>query len=779
MNKRLFSLLLVLALVVSLLPVPAQAIVTYTRSGNLSKAKLTQAQIVALLHANPTTYEGETFVTQPSVTAPYAPGQVSSTALNATLNRLNALRTLAGLAPVKLNAALTQKAQYGPILLASSSFGHHPAKPADMDQAFYDKAHEATSNSNIAAGQAIVKSIDQFMDDPGSNNMYNVGHRQWQLSPALGQVGFGYATGGYYGSYTTEKVWDDSISTYSGGAGWKNIDFISWPASGNFPSGEGFFSSRVPWSCSLNPDKFTINSITQVTVSILRASDGAIWTMRGAEQSTAPTGTYLVKADTYGKNSLSLVFYPQNTGTLDGTYYVNISGVLDKKTGKAVNFDYQVDFFQLSDLYEYRDGYAATCYSQGYQGDAWCSCCDQAHYVGRGQNLPTTEHTPSSEPAYARPATCTAAGYTGDILCAEPNCRRTLTRGTRIEQLPHTPSGQREGARKATCGWVGYTGDLRCADCGRLMEASQQIPMLPEHTPADHLTSVIPATCTSFGYTGDLNCSVCNTTLEAGQFVDALGHSKSAAPTGVIAAACTTGGYTGDYLCARCGEVLQSGRSTSALGHSYGAWTTTVQPTLTATGSKFRTCHCGAQETAVIPKLSNPYRDVASLDYFYESVMWAAANNITAGITPTQFGPNRSCTRAQVVTFLWRAAGCPEPSGVSNPFHDVPASDYYYKAVLWAVEQGITAGISPTQFGPNRSCTRAQVVSFLWRCNGCPTPGASASPFADVSSNQYYYTPVLWAVEEGITSGVSPTRFGPNQTCTRAQVVSFLYRNET
>ena len=172
----------------------------------------------------------------------------------------------------------------------------------------------------------------------------------------------------------------------------------------------------------------------------------------------------------------------------------------------------------------------------------------------------------------------------------------------------------------------------------------------------------------------------------------------------------------------------------------------------------------------------NPFKDVKSSDYFYEPVLWALYNGVTTGTSATTFSPNSPCTRAQVVTFLWRSVGSPEPSVTTNPFKDVAANAYYYKAVLWAVEEGITTGTSATTFGPESPCTRAQVVTFLWRADGSTAPNSDSNPFKDVSTGAYYYNAVLWAVEKNITTGLSTTSFGPDATCSRAQIVTFLFR---
>ena len=167
--------------------------------------------------------------------------------------------------------------------------------------------------------------------------------------------------------------------------------------------------------------------------------------------------------------------------------------------------------------------------------------------------------------------------------------------------------------------------------------------------------------------------------------------------------------------------------------------------------------------------------DVATGSYYEDAVDWAVENGITQGTDDTHFSPDGICTRAQAVTFLWRAAGSPAPRSRTVPFTDVPAGSYYYDAVLWAVENGITEGTSDTTFSPNMTCTRAQIVAFLWRSEKSPAAG-TANPFADVKSTAYYADAVLWAVKENITRGTTNTTFSPDADCTRSQIVTFLWR---
>lgn len=170
------------------------------------------------------------------------------------------------------------------------------------------------------------------------------------------------------------------------------------------------------------------------------------------------------------------------------------------------------------------------------------------------------------------------------------------------------------------------------------------------------------------------------------------------------------------------------------------------------------------------------FQDIPSGAYYANAVSWAVANNVTNGTSATTFSPEATCTRGQIVTFLWRAAGEPAPNGTVNPFTDVKSGAYYYNAVLWAVERGITSGTSKTTFSPDEGCTRGQVATFLWRYESMPG-NTTRNPFTDVRTSAYYYGAVLWAVENGITNGTSATTFEPEATCTRGQIVTFLYRD--
>ena len=169
----------------------------------------------------------------------------------------------------------------------------------------------------------------------------------------------------------------------------------------------------------------------------------------------------------------------------------------------------------------------------------------------------------------------------------------------------------------------------------------------------------------------------------------------------------------------------------------------------------------------------NFFVDVKASDYYYDAVLWAAQNGITSGTDAEHFSPNQPCTRAQIVTFLWRAAGSPEPKAMSS-FSDVSADSYYAKAVAWAVENGITTGTGDGKFSPDATCTRAQSVTFLFRAIGKLVD--SKAEFSDVLTDSYYANAVAWAVENGVTNGIGDGLFGPDNSCTRAQIVTFLFR---
>ncbi len=239
----------------------------------------------------------------------------------------------------------------------------------------------------------------------------------------------------------------------------------------------------------------------------------------------------------------------------------------------------------------------------------------------------------------------------------------------------------------------------------------------------------------------------------------------------------TNGGSAVTSLPKASGTVVDlSGYKPTRDGYTFAGWysdeaftTKVTSVTLTKSITVY------AKWTGKTAQSTNSFADVADNAYYRDAVLWAVENNVTSGTSDTAFSPSTNCTRAQAVTFLWRAEGSPEPTAADCPFTDVSASSYYYKAVLWAVERGITDGITSTTFVPNGIVTRGQAVTFLWRAAGNPA-SSSVNAFTDISPNEYCCDAVAWAVEQGIAQGTSDTAFLPNSSCTRSQIVTFLYR---
>ena len=207
------------------------------------------------------------------------------------------------------------------------------------------------------------------------------------------------------------------------------------------------------------------------------------------------------------------------------------------------------------------------------------------------------------------------------------------------------------------------------------------------------------------------------------------------------------------------------------------------EPTVDQEGALRYTCaRCGRTRTEALPFR---FADVKPGAYYETPVYWALRHEprITSGTDATHFSPKKTCTREQVVSFLWAAMGKPEPETPADaahiPFVDVKPTAYSCKAVLWAVENGVTTGTDANHFSPKKGCTREQVAAFLWTLAGKPEPMGIESPFADVPAGKYYFKPVLWAVENGVTEGVGGGKFGVGKTCTRGQIVTFLYKAMT
>lgn len=357
--------------------------------------------------------------------------------------------------------------------------------------------------------------------------------------------------------------------------------------------------------------------------------------------------------------------------------------------------------------------------------------------------------------------TCTANGYT----VHKCSCGDTKT-DSYTKMLSHSYQGGicvrcgvledhkhdfKQTVTAPTCISEGFT-TYTCA-CGESYKKNYVSAL--EHKP--ELKNEKKAGCLKGGYTGDEVCTVCGKVFKAGSVILALGHSTEL--RNEKAATCVNGGYTGDLVCVRCGDIIEQGKATAAAGHKFFGGKCSV---------------CDAQESGSRSVEAKSFDDVIPGTFYYDAVMWAVKNNITKGTGASTFSPGDGCTRFQIVTFLWRACGCPTAATAAS-FSDVSPSDSFYEAVRWAVERGITNGTGGSSFSPYATCTRAQIVTFLYRAAGSPTV-SSGIRFFDVAPNAFCRDAVVWATERGITNGTSDTTFSPDAACTRAEVVTLLYR---
>ena len=297
-----------------------------------------------------------------------------------------------------------------------------------------------------------------------------------------------------------------------------------------------------------------------------------------------------------------------------------------------------------------------------------------------------------------------------------------------------------------------------CTVCGE-KDPNYKPPAPPVHTHTVVIDQAVAATCTKSGLTEGKHCSVCKAIIVAQQEIKALGHTPE--EVAAVAATCTTDGMTAGTKCSVCGTVLSGCEVVKALGHDF---------------KDGKCTRCGEKDPNYVPPVVNPFKDVEKSSPYYDAIIWAADKGVTTGKTADTFGINDGCTRAQIVTFLYRAAGSPEvKADTVNPFTDVSKDSVYYNAILWAVEKGITKGTTETTFDPNAVCTRGQIVTFLFRASG-DEKVATGTDFADVASGSYCADAVAWAVANKVANGFADGTFRPEATCTRGQAVTFIYR---
>ena len=315
------------------------------------------------------------------------------------------------------------------------------------------------------------------------------------------------------------------------------------------------------------------------------------------------------------------------------------------------------------------------------------------------------------------------------------------------QKTKHVASDKLANVKEATCTEEGYTGDVVCKFCGEVMKPGEKTKMV-DHTP-EAVEAKAP-TCTEPGVTKGTICKVCKKVLEAQETVPALGHKTEL--VNAKDATCTEAGYTGDKVCSRCNVTLEKGKDIKALGHNY---------------VKGICSRCDAKQPGYMP-----FTDVKSADQFYSDIMWAWENGIVEGDDTGMFRADSKLTRAQVVTMLWRMYDKPTAKNAAT-FTDL-TQNWYKDAVAWAVEKGIVNGVGNNKFAPNDTCTRAQIVTMLWRLNGSQKVTPTIN-FTDLTQD-WYKNAVAWAANNGITKGDGASHFYPANACTRGEAVAFIHR---
>lgn len=318
---------------------------------------------------------------------------------------------------------------------------------------------------------------------------------------------------------------------------------------------------------------------------------------------------------------------------------------------------------------------------------------------------------------------------------------------TTKQKTKHVASDKLANVKEATCTEEGYTGDVVCKFCGEVMKPGEKTKMV-DHTPV--AVEAKAPTCTEPGISKGTVCKVCEKVLSGQETVPALGHDPKL--VNAKDATCTEAGYSGDKVCTRCNVTLEKGKDIKALGHNF---------------VKGVCSRCDAKQTGY-----NPFSDVKSTDRFYSDIMWAWENGIVEGDDTGMFRADGKLTRAQVVTMLWRMNDKPTAKNAAT-FTDL-TQDWYKAAVAWAVEKGIVNGVGNNKFAPNETCTRAQIVTMLWRLDGEKKVTPTIN-FTDLTQN-WYKDAVAWAANNGITKGDGAGHFYPANDCTRGEAVAFIHR---
>ena len=790
-----------------------------SKSGILTIADPTQDEIRAAYaqYQKPT----QRYSVAPSVKAPYAAGVVDANYLQQALNYLNYYRMVAKLQPLQLSPEKNNLAQHGAVLLGVlNQLLHDPAdslRPSDMDVDFFQTGKLATAISTISSFsfrdyvqnhgweqtnlykiQEMIPYVLMFqIRDYDRSNFQCLGHRRYLLSPYLKDCGFGVADSA--DAYTMYFVVEHSLSKWPAAELVQNpdYDYIAWPPSGNCP--QQLMEKTYPWSVCLNEDRYLVPAIKDssgrdtsvgdrsgIVIRVTRQSDGRVWTF----DQNSPDGSAISNPAAYNAPyfyidkrargfgpvredwitdttvymsfaSSAIIFRPdfEDNEPFAGIYNVRITG-LKTVNGSPTELNYQVNFFDItpcehawSEWYVSRE---AGCTEEGLLART-CSICGAAETqtfpaLGHAWSQWETALMPDCEHDGAEARVCSRCG------ASESRSLAALGHAWGGEQLIREPGCTEPGLRRYQCQRCDVTREEEIAALGHDW---------------DEGTVTKEPSCTENGLK-QVCCQRCGT-VDSNMVIPALGHDWDA---GVVthAPGCTSDGAM-RYSCQRCGETRTEVIPT--LGHDWDEGVVTKEPSPQETGERLYTCRrCGETKREIIPRLANPFVDVVEGKYYYNAVLWAYYHNprVTGGTDDTHFSPNKECKREQVVSFLYAACGRPEFDMPDNPFTDVLPGKYYYKAIMWALAEDVTGGVSADKFGVGKACTREQVVTFLWKACGKPGYTNTENPFTDVLPGKYYYKAIMWAKENNITGGVSADKFGVGKACTRGQIVTFLYK---
>ena len=527
------------------------------------------------------------------------------------------------------------------------------------------------------------------------------------------------------------------------------------------------------------------------------------------------------------------IYPPANaghTGTLEKLYYygTNLSATTDAshggkrynaRSGDCRHRAYEGDYrctdcggtvkgktgdFRHSGPFELRDVRKATCTEKGYSGNRYCTECNKI--AQKGASTPSLHEIAGNYTLInAAKPTCTAAGYSGDYKCTG-DCGQIFRYGHVFEKSGHDWDGGKPATQGKSDGILYTCRRVGCGETKFVKGSATTEYTVTVSIDGSGTASASPATAAAgteitltakadAGYTfkqwqvvtGGVTIKYSKFTMPAGNVEVKAVFEKNATPPpaptyySITVTKDGSGTASASLATAAAGTEITLTAKADA-GYTFKQWQV-VTGGVTIKDSKFTMPAGNVEVKAIFEKNAtpppaptvNPFVDVPEGSFYETAVLWAVEKGITAGTDATHFSPDGICTRAQAVTFLWRAAGSPAAKSAVMPFADVKAGSYYYDAVLWAVEKGITAGTDATHFSPDGTCSRAQIVTFLWRSQKSPAAG-TANPFNDVKAGSFYETAVLWAVKEDVTKGTTNTTFSPDANCTRAQIVTFIWR---